>query len=56
MNDPTPKKDQISEQISRLIPLVNESPTHIRRPEHESATTNLAIHLTWDGDGELAID
>ena len=56
MNDPTPPTFQIAEQIGRLIPLVNESPTQIRRPEHEPASTNLASHLTWDPDGELKID
>ena len=51
-----PKTDQIAQEIGKLLPLVNDSFQPISRPSSEAHTGNLAAHLTWDADGELAID
>jgi hypothetical protein len=51
-----PKTDQIAEEIGKLIPLVNDSYEPISRPSSDAHSGNLASHLTWDDDGELAID
>ena len=53
---PAPKTDQIAQEIGKLIPLVNDSLQPISRPSAGPTTANLASHLTWDDDGELAID
>ena len=53
---PPPKTDQIAQEIGKLIPLVNDGYQPISRPSSETHTGNLASHLTWDDDGELAID
>ena len=57
-NQPAPsaKTDQIAQEIGKLIPLVNDGYQPITRPSSDSHTGNLASHLTWDDDGELAID
>jgi hypothetical protein len=57
-NQPAPsaKTDQIAQEIGKLIPLVNDGYQPISRPSSDSHTGNLASHLTWDDDGELAID
>ena len=51
-----PKTDQIAQEIGKLIPLVNDSYEPISRPSSGAHSGNLASHLTWDDDGELAID
>jgi hypothetical protein len=51
-----PKTDQIAQEIGKLIPLVNDSYEPISRPSSDAHSGNLASHLTWDDDGELAID
>jgi hypothetical protein len=53
---PPPKTDQIVQEIGKLIPLVNDSYQRISRPYPGAHTGNLASHLTWDDNGELAID
>ena len=53
---PPPKTDQIAQEIGKLIPLVNDSYQPISRPSPGAHTSNLASHLTWNDDGELAID
>jgi hypothetical protein len=53
---PPPKTDQIAQEIGKLIPLVNDSYEPISRPSSDAHTGNLASHLTWNDDGELAID
>ena len=53
---PLPKTDQIAHEIGKLIPLVNDSVQPISRPSAGAPTGNLASHLTWDDNGELAID
>jgi hypothetical protein len=53
---PSPKTDQIAQEIGKLIPLVNDGYQPISRPSSDAHTGNLASHLTWDDDGELAID
>ena len=53
---PPPKTDQIVQEIGKLIPLVNDSFQPISRPSSAAPTGNLASHLTWDDNGELAID
>jgi hypothetical protein len=53
---PPPKTDQIVQEIGKLIPLVNDSLQPISRPPSAAPTGNLASHLTWDDNGELAID
>lgn len=50
------KTDQIAQEIGKLIPLVNDSYEPISRPSSGAHSGNLASHLTWDDDGELAID
>ena len=57
-NQPGPpaKPDQIAAEIGKLIPLVNASYQPISRPSSGAPTGHLASHLTWDDDGELAID
>ena len=50
------KTDQITQEIGKLIPLVNDSYEPISRPSSGAHSGNLASHLTWDDDGELAID
>ena len=51
-----PRTDQIAQEIGKLIPLVNDSYEPISRPSSDAHSGNLASHLTWDDDGELAID
>ena len=53
---PPPKTDQIAREIGKLIQLVNDSFQDISRPSSGAPAGNLAPHLTWDDDGELAID
>ena len=53
---PLAKTDQIAQVIGNLIPLVNDSYQPISRPSPGAHTSNLASHLTWNDDGELAID
>jgi hypothetical protein len=53
---PPLKTDQIVQEIGKLIPLVNDSLQPISRPSSAAPTGNLASHLTWDDNGELAID
>jgi hypothetical protein len=53
---PPPKTDQIAQEIGKLIHLVNDSYRPISRPSTGAHTGNLASHLTWNDDGELAID
>ena len=53
---PSPKTDQIAQEIGKLIPLVNDGYQPISRPSTGAPTANLASHLTWDDDGELSID
>jgi len=53
---PLPKCDQIAQEIGKLIPLVNASFQPISRPSPGAPTANLASHLSWDNNGELAID
>ena len=50
------KTDQITQEIGKLIHLVNDSYRPISRPSTGAHTGNLASHLTWNDDGELAID
>lgn len=47
--------EQITEQLGRLIPLVN-GPHRVARIDSGSAISGLPSLLSWDDDGQLRID
>ena len=50
-----PASDRITEQLGRLIPLVN-GPTRVARVGSTHGRAGLPSLLSWDADGQLNVD
>ncbi|MEY3544682.1 MAG: hypothetical protein RLZZ247_839 [Cyanobacteriota bacterium] len=51
----TPASERITEQLSRLIPLVNGR-SRVARVGSSHGRDGLPSLLTWDADGQLNVD
>lgn len=50
-----PASERITEQLGRLIPLVN-GPTRVARVGSTHGRAGLPSLLSWDADGQLNVD
>ena len=50
-----PASERITEQLGRLIPLVN-GPSRVARVDSTHAAAALPSLLSWDDDGQLSVD
>ena len=53
--DPQPASERITEQLGRLIPLVN-GPARVARVGASHGRDGLPSLLSWDDDGQLNVD
>jgi len=53
--DHQPASERITEQLGRLIPLVN-GPARVARVGSSHGRDGLPSLLTWDDDGQLNVD
>jgi hypothetical protein len=54
-SDLQPASERITEQLGRLIPLVN-GPARVARVGSSHGRDGLPSLLTWDDDGQLNVD